>query len=225
MAGGRGEVLGSHHLYVHVPFCRLVCAYCDFVTVGGRSGEMQRYAAALLAELAGRPAPGALDTIYFGGGTPSLMPAASIQAVVQAAVERWGLTPGEVTIEANPSQREAPDWRGLRAAGVDRISLGVQSLRDPELTALARGQTADEARAAFAAARATFDNVSIDLIYGIPGQSVSKLERGTACGDRARAEPPVALCAAARPPARRVGRAATSRSASLAPSHAAEAGR
>ncbi|MEP6681324.1 MAG: radical SAM family heme chaperone HemW, partial [Chloroflexota bacterium] len=178
MAGGLGGSVGSHHLYVHVPFCRLVCAYCDFVTVGGRSGEMQRYAAALLAELAGRPAPGALATIYFGGGTPSLMPAASIQAVVQAAVERWGLTPAEVTVEANPSRREMPDWEGLRRAGVTRISLGVQSLRDPELTTLARGQTAEEARAAFAAARATFDNVSIDLIYGIPGQSLSDWNEG-----------------------------------------------
>jgi oxygen-independent coproporphyrinogen-3 oxidase len=178
MAGGSGGSVRSHHLYVHVPFCRLVCAYCDFVTVGGRSSEMQLYAAALLAELAGRPAPGALATIYFGGGTPSLMPAASIQAVVQAAVERWGPTPAEVTVEANPSRREMPDWEGLRRAGVTRISLGVQSLRDPELTTLARGQTAEEARAAFAAARATFDNVSIDLIYGIPGQSLSDWNEG-----------------------------------------------
>ena len=169
---------GSHHLYVHVPFCRLVCAYCDFVTVGGRRDEMGRYADALLAELAIRPRPGALATIYFGGGTPSLMPAASIDRVVGAAIEGWGSVPTETTVEANPSRREAPDWTGLRAAGVNRISLGLQSLRDPELTALARGHTASEARAAFAAARVTFDNVSVDLIYGIPGQSLTDWRDG-----------------------------------------------
>ena len=77
---------GSHHLYVHVPFCRLVCAYCDFVTVGGRTGEMRRYIEALLNELAHRPAHGRLETIYFGGGTPSLLPAALVERVVEAAV-------------------------------------------------------------------------------------------------------------------------------------------
>ena len=169
---------GSHHLYVHVPFCRLVCAYCDFVTVGGRTAEMERYVEALLSELAGRAAPGSLATIYFGGGTPSLMPAGSIERVIRAAAERWDATPGEVTIEANPSQRETPDWAGLRSAGVHRISLGLQSLRDGELTALARGHTAHEALAAFQAARATFDNVSIDLIYGIPGQSLADWREG-----------------------------------------------
>jgi oxygen-independent coproporphyrinogen-3 oxidase len=172
MSGTGDGSRGSHHLYVHVPFCRLVCAYCDFVTVGGRTREMRRYVEALLTELAHRPTSGLLETIYFGGGTPSLMPAASLERVVEAAVERWGSVPTEVTLEANPSQREAPDWRALRAAGVNRISLGLQSLRDAELTALARGHSAQEARAAFDAARATFDNVSVDLIYGIPGQSL-----------------------------------------------------
>jgi oxygen-independent coproporphyrinogen-3 oxidase len=178
MSSAHGGSAGSHHLYVHVPFCRLVCAYCDFVTVGGRMGEMGRYVDALLAELAQRPAPGSLRTIYFGGGTPSLMPAGSIQRVVQAAVERWGAVPIEVTVEANPSEREAPDWAGLRAAGVNRISLGLQSLRDAELTALARGHTASEARAGFDAARSIFNNVSIDLIYAIPGQSLADWREG-----------------------------------------------
>ena len=94
--------------------------------------------------------------------------------VIGAAAERWDrINLEEVTLEANPSEREAPDWDGLRAAGVTRISLGVQSLRDPDLETLARGHSAREAREAFAAARrAGFDNVSIDLIYGIPGQSL-----------------------------------------------------
>jgi oxygen-independent coproporphyrinogen-3 oxidase len=171
-----------HHLYVHVPFCRLVCAYCDFVTVGGRARDIGRYTEALLAELALRPAPGELRTIYLGGGTPSLLSADQVGRLIDAARDRWAdVALGEVTLEANPSERESPDWAGLRAAGVDRISLGVQSLRDEELTALARGHTAREAREAYAAAReAGFDNISIDLIYGIPGQSLDGWRDGLA---------------------------------------------
>ena len=169
-----------HHLYVHVPFCRLVCAYCDFVTVGGRADDIPRYVDALLAELALRPAPGELRTIYFGGGTPSLLNGAQVAAVIEAARARWSTSAlDEVTLEATPSQREAPDWPGLRAAGVNRISLGVQSLRDEDLDALARGHSAAEAREAYAAARtAGFDNISIDLIYGIPGQSLEDWRAG-----------------------------------------------
>jgi oxygen-independent coproporphyrinogen-3 oxidase len=164
----------AHHLYVHVPFCRLVCAYCDFVTVGGRAAEIARYPDVLLAELALRPASGQLATIYFGGGTPSLLPADGVARVVGAAIDRWGTARTEVTLEANPSSRETPDWAALRGAGVSRISLGIQSLRDAELQTLARGQSADEGLAAYSAVRtAGFDNVSIDLIYGIPGQSLA----------------------------------------------------
>ena len=169
----------SHHLYVHVPFCRLVCAYCDFVTVGGRGAEIPRYVAALRAELALRPAHGELATIYFGGGTPSLLEPDAVVALIDAARSRWGSQPTEVTLEANPSAREAPDWAGLLAAGVTRISLGIQSLRDPELVALARGHSAAEAGAAYTAVRAAgFANVSVDLIYGIPGQSLDDWRLG-----------------------------------------------
>ena len=170
----------AHHLYVHVPFCRLVCAYCDFVTVGGRADDIPRYTDALVAEIGLRPPPGELRTIYFGGGTPSLLSGAQAGRVIRAATERWEqVAVEEVTVEANPSERETPDWSGLRAAGVNRISLGVQSLRDPDLDALARGHTAREGRAAFAAARAAgFDNVSIDLIYGVPGQSLEAWHEG-----------------------------------------------
>lgn len=170
----------SHHLYVHVPFCRLVCAYCDFVTVGGRAADIPRYVAAVQAELAVRPAPGELRTVYFGGGTPSLLRPAHVERILGAALDRWNATAvEEVTLEANPSERETPDWAGLRAAGVTRISLGVQSLRDPDLKALARGHTAREAHQAYwAARRAGFENVSIDLIYGVPGQSLDDWRSG-----------------------------------------------
>jgi oxygen-independent coproporphyrinogen-3 oxidase len=169
-----------HHLYVHVPFCRLVCAYCDFVTVGGRARDIPRYVAALLAEMALRPAPGTLRTIYFGGGTPSLLAPEQVAAVIRAARDRWDATDlEEVTLEANPSERERPDWAALRQAGVTRLSLGVQSLRDAELEALARGHSAREAVDALTAARlAGFQSVSIDLIYGIPGQSLDDWRGG-----------------------------------------------
>ena len=158
-----------------MPFCRLVCAYCDFVTVGGRKADIPRYIGALLRELKIRAAPGQLRTIYFGGGTPSLLTGEQAGCVIRAARERWEqVALDEVTVEANPSGRERPDWEGLRDAGVTRISLGVQSLRDADLRALARGHTAREAHEAFGAARAAgFDNVSTDLIYGIPGQSLA----------------------------------------------------
>lgn len=176
----RSTGLAPHHLYVHVPFCRLVCAYCDFVTVGGRADDIPRYVSALLAELELRPAPGELRTIYFGGGTPSLLSSGQVAAVIEAAKVRWGSRAlEEITLEANPSRREIPDWRGLRAAGVTRISLGLQSLRDQDLHALARGHTAAEAREAFDESRAAgFDNVSIDLIYGIPRQSLEDWRDG-----------------------------------------------
>jgi oxygen-independent coproporphyrinogen-3 oxidase len=162
-----------------VPFCRLVCAYCDFVTVGGRGAEIPRYVAALEAELALRPADGELATIYFGGGTPSLLPADAVADLVAAGQARWNGRPTEITLEANPSARESPDWVGLRAAGVNRISLGVQSFRDPELAALARGHTGAEALDAYTAVRdAGFENVSVDLIYAIPGQSLADWRLG-----------------------------------------------
>jgi oxygen-independent coproporphyrinogen-3 oxidase len=171
--------LPTHHLYLHVPFCRLICAYCDFVTVGGRAAEIACYPDLLLAEMALRPASGQLATIYFGGGTPSLLPADGVGRLVTAATDRWRNAPTEVTLEANPSSRETPDWSALRDAGVNRISLGIQSLRDGELLALARGHTAAEGLAAFAAVRAAgFENVSVDLIYGIPGQSLANWRDG-----------------------------------------------
>ena len=158
-----------------------MCAYCDFVTVGGRLADLPRYVAALLTELALRPAPGTLSTIYLGGGTPSLLSAGDVGRIVEAAQERWRGRAAleEVTLEANPSARERPDWRGLAAAGVTRLSLGVQSLRDADLRALARGHDAAEARDAYRGARsAGFASVSLDLIYAIPGQSLAEWRDG-----------------------------------------------
>ena len=149
------------------------------MTVGGRSADIPRYVEALHAELALRPAAGDLQTVYVGGGTPSLLHPDAVAGILSAAEARWRESPQEVTLEANPSARETPDWQGLRAAGLTRISLGAQSLRDEDLRALARGHTAAEAASAFYDARAAgFENVSIDLIYGIPGQSLGDWRDG-----------------------------------------------
>ncbi len=165
--------MASHHLSIHVPFCRLVCAYCDFVTVGGRARDIPRYVAALHRELELRASDGELATIYFGGGTPSLLASTDVAGLVAAARQRWGHEPEEVTLEANPGTRERPNWAALRDAGVDRLSLGVQALTPQELLTLARGHGVDEAIEAYRGAReAGFANVSLDLIYGIPGQSL-----------------------------------------------------
>lgn len=168
-----------------MPFCRLVCGYCDFVTVAGRTADIPRYVEAVLAEMAARPAAGALKTIYFGGGTPSRLAAADISRLVDAAASRWGGRPEEISLEANPSRREPADWAGLRAAGITRLSLGVQSMRDEELRTLGRGHAAHESVEAFAAARAAgFESLSLDLIYGIPGQSLQAWRAGLAAALR-----------------------------------------
>lgn len=161
-------------LYVHVPFCPQRCPYCAFAVVTGRQAEESLYVERLCAEieawsrLADR---GGLDTVFFGGGTPSRLPPRLLAKVLESADRHLGLRGGaEVTCEANPSTAEAGRFRGLRAAGVTRLSLGVQSLRDDSLRLLGRAHTAAEAEGAFRVARgAGFDSVGIDLIFGIPG--------------------------------------------------------
>lgn len=157
-----------------------MCAYCDFVTVAGRRTDIPRYVDALLLEMASRPSPGELRTISFGGGTPSRLSAAQVERLVVAALDRWAsAVPLEVSLEANPSRREAPDWKGIRSAGVTRISLGVQALRDEELQVLGRGHRAADAIGAYRSARAAgFDSIGFDMIYGIAGQSVEDWRAG-----------------------------------------------
>jgi putative oxygen-independent coproporphyrinogen III oxidase len=167
----------SFGVYVHWPFCASKCPYCDFnshVRAGGI--DEARFLAAFLRELAhwSGLAPGrTVSSIFFGGGTPSLMSAATAGAILDAIGRHWRVEAGaEVTLEANPSSVEAARFRGYRAAGVNRVSLGVQSLEDAQLRALGRLHTAAEARAAIEVARATFDRFSFDLIYARPGQAL-----------------------------------------------------
>jgi oxygen-independent coproporphyrinogen-3 oxidase len=161
-------------LYVHLPFCAHRCGYCDFVTVVGRRGQHAAYVDALLAELAleGDALSGSLETVFLGGGTPTFTEPAELARLLDA------LPPAEeLTVEANP-ETVTPALAGLlRAGGVNRVSLGAQSFRPHLLSVLERGATPDDVRGAVRTLRAAgFDNVSLDLIYGIPGQSAFDLE-------------------------------------------------
>src|SRR5687767_11501339 len=162
-------------VYVHWPFCKAKCPYCDFNShVRHRSVDWQAFASALTRELASfrslAPARKVVS-VFFGGGTPSLMPPAAVAQVIDAVSSLWGLErDAELTLEANPTSAEAQNFRGYRLAGVNRLSLGVQALQDEDLMLLGRQHTAAEALDAFALAASIFPQVSLDLIYARPGQ-------------------------------------------------------
>ena len=164
-------------VYVHWPFCASKCPYCDFnshVRAGGI--DEPRFLRAFLAELRhwAELAPDReVTSVFFGGGTPSLMSPDSVGAILEAVAASWRVRDdSEVTLEANPSSVEAARFRGYRAVGVNRVSLGVQSLDDMALRTLGRLHTVNEARAAIEVARATFGRYSFDLIYARPGQTL-----------------------------------------------------
>jgi oxygen-independent coproporphyrinogen-3 oxidase len=163
-------------VYIHWPFCRSKCPYCDFNShVSHRPVDQLRFARAFAAEIAATAArtPGRMvSSVFFGGGTPSLMAPETVAAVLDAIARHWRLAPdAEVTLEANPTSVEAAHFAGYRAAGVNRVSLGVQALDDGALAALGRTHTAAEALEAVAVARRHFDRFSFDLIYARPGQT------------------------------------------------------
>ena len=166
---------GGFGLYVHWPFCLAKCPYCDFNSHVRRLVDHDAWRRALMAEMAhmrGLTGPRRLGTLFFGGGTPSLMPPATVAAVIEEAGRLWGFSPNpEITLEANPTSVEASNFAGYVRAGVNRVSLGVQSLDDPSLRALGRMHSAAEALAALDVARRQFDRVSFDLIYARPGQT------------------------------------------------------
>jgi putative oxygen-independent coproporphyrinogen III oxidase len=162
-------------LYIHWPFCLSKCPYCDFNShVRHAAIDEARYARAFADEIAAtaeRVPNRTVSTIFFGGGTPSLMAPATIAAILDAVAKHWIIDKGaEVTLEANPTSVEAQRFRGYRAAGVNRVSLGVQALDDVALAALGRTHTAQEALDAVAIARSSFERYSLDLIYARPDQ-------------------------------------------------------
>jgi len=163
-------------VYVHWPFCAAKCPYCDFNSHVRHAGvDQERYAQAFAREIAhfGMLAPGrSVDSIFLGGGTPSLMKPQTVGAVLDAIAKTWSIAPdAEITLEANPSSVEAERFAGYRAAGVNRVSLGVQSFSDEELKRLGRLHSAEEAHAAIRIAQTTFERSSFDLIYARPGQT------------------------------------------------------
>jgi putative oxygen-independent coproporphyrinogen III oxidase len=165
-------------IYVHWPFCLAKCPYCDFNSHVRHGGvDADAFALALALELAwfADQAPGReVTSIFFGGGTPSLMPPAAVGRVIEAIARSWSTAPDlEVTLEANPTSVEAENFAGYRTAGVNRVSVGVQALNDTDLAALGRRHSADEALTAFRLAARIFPRVSFDLIYARPGQSAA----------------------------------------------------
>lgn len=163
-------------VYVHWPFCLSKCPYCDFNSHVRHGGiDQSRYLQAYLREIESMAArtPGrTVSTIFFGGGTPSLMQPETVAAILDGIGRHWSVAPDvEVTLEANPTSVEAERFRGFRAAGVNRVSLGVQALDDAALKELGRLHTAEEALKAVAIARSVFDRYSFDLIYARPGQT------------------------------------------------------
>ena len=165
-----------HYLYIHIPFCIAKCDYCDFYSIPvGRSGAdwSWKYVYALLKEMdLRRNIAGNLRTVYIGGGTPTLLSSEQIAAILSGVKEIFSIVSGaEITIEANPGTVSERQFDALREAGTNRVSIGVQSLSGRELCTLGRSHTAEDSFAAVSAARkAGFDNISLDLIYGIPGQ-------------------------------------------------------
>ncbi|WP_300974011.1 radical SAM family heme chaperone HemW [Sphingomonas sp. LHG3406-1] len=166
---------GDLALYIHWPFCVSKCPYCDFNSHVRDAIDQQAWRKALLADLAHEAAllPGRrLTSIFFGGGTPSLMAPATAEALIEATTTHWPAADGlEVTLEANPSSVEAERFADLAAAGVNRVSLGLQSLDDQALHFLGRAHSAGEGIAALEIAQRHFARVSFDLIYALPGQT------------------------------------------------------
>ena len=168
-------------LYIHWPFCKFKCPYCDFNSHVRERINHPEWKETYLKEMyfyREKTGPRQIRSIFFGGGTPSLMEPETVAAIIQEADKLWGLPQGtEITLEANPTSVEAEKLRGFKAAGVNRVSLGVQSLRDADLKKLGRQHSAAEALAAVKIASEIFDRYSFDLIYARPEQSLEDWKR------------------------------------------------
>jgi oxygen-independent coproporphyrinogen-3 oxidase len=177
-------------LYVHWPFCVSKCPYCDFNSHVREQIDHEDWRKSLLADLAheARLLPGRqLTSIFFGGGTPSLIEPQTAAAIIDAAISHWHADPNiEITLEANPSSVEATRFGDLASAGVNRVSIGLQSLDDKALALLGRAHSVREGLAALDTAQRNFERVSFDLIYALPGQSLTEwdamLEQALALG-------------------------------------------
>lgn len=168
-------------VYVHWPYCARICPYCDFNVYRNRDIDAERWTAAFARDLdywREETGPSRLQSLYFGGGTPSLAPVSVIARIVEDCVRLWGFAPGaEITLEANPADAKADRFADLATAGVNRLSLGVQSFDDAALRFLGRDHDGAGAKAAIALAAREFPRVTFDLIYALPGQSQDDVRR------------------------------------------------
>lgn len=168
-------------VYVHWPFCAAKCPYCDFNSHVRNKIDQSAWAKALVTEIertAERTPDRTVNTIFFGGGTPSLMEPETVDAIITSISSNWQLSStAEISLEANPTSVEATRFSGFSDAGVNRVSMGIQSLNDPDLKALGRMHTAEEAMNAFEVAKANFNNVSFDLIYARQNQTLDMWEK------------------------------------------------
>ena len=168
---------GGFGLYIHWPFCQAKCPYCDFNSHVAANIDQNRWNRAYISEIQriGAETKGrVLNSVFFGGGTPSLMRPDLIASILETVRATWATSDDvEVTLEANPTSVEAARFAGYRDAGVNRVSIGIQALNDADLRALGRLHSVAEARAAFDLARATFDRVSFDLIYARQNQTLA----------------------------------------------------
>lgn len=173
--GRRGAADPGFGVYVHWPFCESICPYCDFNRRLAEGVEQDRWARALVAEIghfAAETGARTVASVFFGGGTPSLMAPETVHAVIAAVRDGWAIAEDlEVTLEANPSSAEAGRFRAYREAGINRLSLGVQSFADERLRFLGRLHSAAEAKAALGAAADAFERYSFDLISALPGET------------------------------------------------------
>ena len=172
---------GSAGLYIHVPFCRVRCPFCSFAVTTDLRG-MEGWLEALEREITLRRSSFDLpfDTMYLGGGTPSLLPASLVERVLRLARSCFRISAdAEVTLEANPGNLDPEGFRRLLDAGVNRLSLGVQSFDESDLKFLGRDHTVSDSLESFGSARrAGFSNISVDLIYGLPGRTIGSLRAG-----------------------------------------------
>jgi oxygen-independent coproporphyrinogen-3 oxidase len=168
-------------IYIHWPFCQSKCPYCDFNSHVHRNVDQKRWAKAFQSEIsyqASLTTGRTVDTIFFGGGTPSLMDPDTVSTILESIARNWELSDAvEISLEANPTSVEANRFQAYAQAGVNRLSMGIQSLDDQQLKALGRLHTAQEAMQAFDIAKLYFDNVSFDLIYARQNQTRSMWER------------------------------------------------
>jgi oxygen-independent coproporphyrinogen-3 oxidase len=178
----RIETMKPAGIYIHIPFCRSRCSYCDFATGLYESALAERYVASVASEIKSWRAverPEAVDTIYFGGGTPSLLSPAQFEKLMNAARKRFAVSPNaEVTMEMNPGTVTPETLRSFKELGINRASFGAQTFNDRELARLGRTHSAADTRRTYSLLRAAeFDNVSFDLIAGLPGQTLEGWER------------------------------------------------